>query len=145
MVGIGSAFIPHLSTTNPKGERLGSNSPAYVRSLELIKRQTANSAQFVFKDISSGDRPLTLLVLFLITEATNADPFQIVEYSPLILTPLLILGSFFLARQLTANDKISVLTAFLSAISFQTVIGIYSGYYANWFALILNIRICTVT
>ncbi len=138
VIGIGLAFIPHIPTTNPRGERLGVDSPDYVHSFELIKNQTASTAQLVFKDISSGDRPLTLLVLLLITDATQGDPFQIVEYSPLILTPLLILGSFFLARQLTANDKISLLTALLSAISFQTVIGIYSGFYANWFALILG-------
>ena len=66
------------------------------------------------------------------------DPFQIVEYSPTLFAPLLVLVTFFLTRELTGNDKISIVASLLSAISFQTLIGIYSGFYANWLALILG-------
>ena len=72
------------------------------------------------------------------TQATNADPFQVVEYSPMLFAPLLVLVTFFLTRELTGNDKISIVASLLSAISFQTLIGIYSGFYANWLALILG-------
>jgi hypothetical protein len=43
-----------------------------------------------------------------------------------------------LTRELTSNDIASVLSAFLTAISSQTLIGIYAGFYANWIALIIG-------
>ncbi len=109
----------------------------YTKICRLVKhyeKSTANPIYFALK----GDRPLTLIILFLITEVTKADPFQVVEYSPMLFAPLLVLVTFFLTRELTANDKISIIASFLSAISFQTLIGIYSGFYANWLALILG-------
>jgi hypothetical protein len=133
MLGISVAFIPHLSTTNPNNKRLGVDTPAYVDWLNQMKNQTANPI-YVLK----GDRPLTLIMLFLMNQATKADPFEVAEYSPMLFAPFLVLVTFFLTRNLTASDKISILASFLSAISFQTLIGIYSGFYANWLALVLG-------
>ena len=79
-----------------------------------------------------------MILLYSMVHLTGQDPFFIVEYSPLVLTPLLILVTFFLAREITSNDRISIISCFLTAISFQTLIGIYSGFYANWIALILG-------
>ena len=45
---------------------------------------------------------------------------------------------FFLTRELTSNDTVSLLASFLTAISFQSLIGIYAGFYANWLALIFG-------
>jgi hypothetical protein len=130
------ALIPHLPEINPNNERLGVDTPRYVTSLTLMKNQSANLIDFALK--TSTDRPLTMIVLFLMTEATKADPFQIIEYSPTLFAPLLVLVTFFLTRQLTGNDKIAIVASFLSAISFQSLIGIYSGFYANWLALVLG-------
>ena len=138
MLGIAAAVIPHSAVINPNDERLGVDTPRYVLWLNLMKNETAAPLQLAFKDIASGDRPLTLIILFLMAEVSKADPFQVAEYSPIIFAPLLVLVTFFLTRQLTSNDKISIISSFLSAISFQTLIGIYSGFYANWLALILG-------
>ena len=135
LLSITVALIPHIAVINPNHERLGVDTPRYVSWLDLMKNQTASPA---FKEIYSGDRPLTLIVMFLISEATNIDSFQVAEYSPLLLSPLLALVTFFFTRQITSNDKISILASFLSAVSFQTLTGIYSGFYANWLALILG-------
>src|SRR5438105_10005249 len=56
----------------------------------------------------------------------------------LVLGPALVLAIFSLTREMTSNDTISILAAFMTAISFQVLIGIYAGYYANWFALIIG-------
>lgn len=129
-------LIPHIPVTNPNNQRLGVDTPRYETWLTLMDNQSVSPINFALN--SAGDRPLTLLILFFITETTNADPFQVIEYSPTILAPLLILVTFFLTRELTANDKIAIVASVLSAISFQTLIGIYSGFYANWLALILG-------
>ena len=57
---------------------------------------------------------------------------------PMLLAPALVLVVFFLTRELTSNDTTSLLASFLTALSFHTLIGLYSGIYANWFALIIG-------
>jgi hypothetical protein len=61
-----------------------------------------------------------------------------VEYLPIIFGPSLILVIYFLTRELTSNDNVSLFAAFITAISFHMLIGIYAGFYANWFALIIG-------
>jgi hypothetical protein len=136
VLAITVTLLPHLHIINPNNERLGVDTPRYVTWLMLMKNQSANPIDFALK--TSADRPLTTILLFLLAEVTNADPFQVIEYSPTLFAPLLALVTFFLARELTGNDKISIVASLLSAISFQTLIGIYSGFYANWLALILG-------
>jgi hypothetical protein len=135
LLGISLALLPHISIINPNNSRLGVDTPMYVQALKLMKSEQIDS---VFRNITSGDRPLTLIVLFGITELSKGDPARVIEYSPVFLTPLLVIGMFILTRQLTSNDSIAILAAFLSAISFQTLIGIYSGFYGNWLAIILG-------
>jgi hypothetical protein len=136
ILAITVTLLPHLHVINTNSERLGVDTPRYVTWLMLMQNQSVNPIDFALK--TSADRPLTTIILFLLTEVTNADPFQVIEYSPTIFAPLLALVTFFLTRELTGNDKISIVASLLSAISFQTLIGIYSGFYANWLALILG-------
>lgn len=138
ILGTVIALLPHLAVINPNQERLGVDAPRYVQWLKAMQSQSSTPIQATFKDLSFGDRPLTLIILYIITEITKAEPFLVVEYSPAFLTPLIILATTFLTRQLTANDKIAIIAAFLTAISFQTLAGIYSGFYANWLALVFG-------
>jgi hypothetical protein len=48
------------------------------------------------------------------------------------------LAFYFLTLELTRNEKIALIAAFLGAVSIHTLIGIYSGSYANWLALIVG-------
>ena len=130
------SLLPHLLVINPNNERLGVDTPRYLTWLAQMKNQSANPIELALKTLP--DRPLTMIILFLMTEASNADPFQVIEYIPTLYAPLLVLVTFYLTREITSNNKISIIASFLSAISFQTLIGIYSGFYANWLALILG-------
>jgi hypothetical protein len=56
----------------------------------------------------------------------------------MILSPALVLAVYFLTRELTSNDVASLVSSFLTAVSFHILIGIYAGFYANWFALIIG-------
>src|SRR5690606_15748199 len=84
-----------------------------------------------------GDRPVSLIFIYSL-QVTGADLFSLVEFSPLILGPTLVLTVYLLTRELTSNNVTSLLAAFLTAISFQTMIGIYAGFYSNWLALIVG-------
>ena len=112
LLAICVAYIPHISTVNPNNARLGVDSTLYSGWVNMLRNQNDSIIQLVFKDISSGDRPLTLIILYLITETTKVDIFQVVEFSPLILVPLLAIITFFLTRELTSNDKISIIAHF---------------------------------
>ena len=50
----------------------------------------------------------------------------------------IVLALYFLTLELTRNEKIALIAAFLGAISFHTLAGIYAGFYANWLALIVG-------
>ena len=63
---------------------------------------------------------------------------EVIEHFPLILGPGLVLALYFLTLELTRNEKIALIAAFLGAVSFHTLVGIYAGFYANWLALIVG-------
>jgi hypothetical protein len=67
----------------------------------------------------------------------NDIPLSLELVMPPILAPSLVLVVFLLTRELTRNDVIALFSSFLTAISFQVLVGTYSGYYANWIGLIV--------
>lgn len=93
-----------------------------------------------FANISSGDRPLTLLALHLLSSYTGLDDDDngIILETLLAMTfsPLLAFATFQVAHNLSRNDYLSLISAFLTTISFQILIGIYGGLFANWLSLI---------
>ena len=90
----------------------------------------------------SGDRPLATMFFYTVAKIVPGDIFSIIDHMPIILAPILVLSIFFLTRELTSNDTTSLLASFLTVVSFHTINGIYSGIYANWFALIFGYVSC---
>jgi hypothetical protein len=133
-------IIPHQQTINKDNQQVGVDTGSYVKWIDKLI-QSNDLQEFVrqaFVIQSAGDRPIALIFLFTIAKFVNANLFYIVEYVPMILGPALILVIYLLTRELTSNDVTSLLASFLTAISFHTLIGIYTGFYANWFALIIG-------
>jgi hypothetical protein len=84
-----------------------------------------------------GDRALSLLTFYGLSHIL--DPSSLInalEFLPFILAPLLILSFYFLTMEFTSNHYTSIVSSFLAALSFQVLIGIYGGFYANWFTLL---------
>jgi hypothetical protein len=134
------ALIPHLPTINPDNQQVGSDSSDYIIMInKLMKSNTPQEfIQKLFVIPTSGDRPLASLFFYTIVKSVPASISYTVDHLPIILGPGLVLAVFFLTRELTSNDTTSLLASFLTAVSFHTLIGIYSGIYANWFALIIG-------
>jgi hypothetical protein len=86
----------------------------------------------------NGDRPLSLIFLFLVYHIVGGNLSEVLEHSPIILGPGLVLALYFLTLELTRNEKIALIAAFLGAVSLHTLAGIYGGFYANWLALIVG-------
>ena len=140
LLSVALSLIPHYPAINSDNHQVGSDSLDYVNSLTRTA-QSSTPQEFikqVFTAHFSGDRPFTMLFLHTISKIIPADLFYIVDHLPIILGPALVFAVFFLTRELTSNDTTSLLASFLTAVSFHTLNGIYSGIYANWIALIIG-------
>ncbi len=139
LLSIFVALIPHQSFINYENEIVGADTVEYVKSINNI--QVNGNDDFVYQVFvvqSFGDRPLSLILFSQVLTIFPDNSYQIVDHLPVILSPLLVLSIFFLTREITTNDTIALLASFLTAISFQPLIGIYGGLYANWLALIFG-------
>ena len=131
--------IPQLPTINPDNRYVGVDTFWYVNwtgsfenndPLELL-----NNA---FNQQSHGDRPLSLFIIFIFSKILPFSTVDAIDNMPIILSPILTLVIYFLTREITNNIKISLLVTFFSTLSYQVLIGIYAGFYANWLGLIVG-------
>jgi len=137
------ALIPHLPAVNPDNRPVGADIEDYTTAIKHLSSYSANPQELIrhafVKELPFyGDRPFSLLLFYAIVKVVPADPAYVIDYTPIILGPALVLAIFFLTREMTSNYTISILAAFMTAFSFQVLVGIYSGFYANWFALIIG-------
>lgn len=131
-------LIPHQPSINIDNQNVGVDTGFYVNWVsELDKSQ--NFQEFVeqaFIGQSNGERPITLIILLALVKLVGAEPAITIEHFPLLLAPALVFSVYALTRELTSNDITSLLAAFITAVSYHTLIGIYAGFYANWLALV---------
>jgi hypothetical protein len=140
LLSIAIAIIPHEAVINKTNRLVGTDTHYYIGWQKNLT-QSRDIQQFLeeaFLKISAGDRPASVLFIFAIVNSIPLDPVLVIDNLSLILAPVLVVVVFFLTRELTSNDMASILSAFLTAISSQTLIGIYAGFYANWIALIIG-------
>lgn len=140
LLSVALALIPHQPTINRDNQQVGVDTHYYVSWVNslIYSHDYREFLQQAFVEQSLGDRPVTLIFMFTIAKIVNADLFYITELLPVMLGPAIVLAVFFLTRELTSNDIASLFASFLTALSFQVLIGIYAGFYANWFALIIG-------
>jgi hypothetical protein len=132
------AAIPHEPIINRTNHYVGTDTAFYVDLMNKLAR-TPNPQGFILKAFTlATDRPLSTLFLFTIVKLVPASASYTVDRIPFLLGPALVLVFYFLTRELTSNDTTSLLAAFLTAISYHTLIGIYAGFYANWFGIIIG-------
>ena len=133
-------LIPHQPIINIDKQQIGVDTHYYVDWVgALIHSSTPQEFLYqAFVVQNGGDRPITLIFLFSLSKIVPTNLVDTIEYVPLILGPALIFITYLLTREFTSNEATSLLAAFLTAVSFQTLIGIYAGFYSNWFALIIG-------
>ncbi len=134
-------LIPQHPLINKDNQLIGVDTPSYVRSIEELAK-SKDVSDFIYQAFVSqgdrGDRPLSLIFLFLVYQVAGGDLSEVIEHSPLILGPGIVLALYFLTLELTRNEKIALIAAFFGAVSLHTLVGIYAGFYANWLALIVG-------
>ena len=134
------SLIPHQPTINGDNQSVGADSGDYVvwlRNLENSK----DASEFIHQAFvvqSAGDRPVSLIFFYVVSKIVPSNPSYMMDHLPIMLAPALVLSMFLLTREITSNDRTSLFVAFLTAVSFQMLIGIYGGLYANLFSLIIG-------
>jgi len=138
LLSIFIAAIPHEPIINRTNRYVGTDTAFYVDLMNKLA-QTHNAQQFIVKAFSiATDRPLSTLFLFTIAKLVPSSTSSTIDRIPFLLGPALALVFYFLTRELTSSDTTSLLAAFLTAISYHTLIGIYAGFYANWCGIIIG-------
>jgi hypothetical protein len=134
-------LIPQHPSINIDNQDIGVDTHFYVNWIEELAK-SKSAYDFAYQAFivqgQDGDRPLSLIFLFLIYHIVGGNLSEVLEHSPIILGPGLVLALYFLTLELTRNEKIALIAAFLAAVSFHTLAGIYAGFYANWLALIVG-------
>jgi hypothetical protein len=132
-------IIPQTPFINPENRYVGVDTFWYVDWTRSFGNATFSEIlENAFVKERHGDRPLSLLVVYPYSQITPQTPGDTIDYLPIVLTPLLTVLVYFLTMQITKSKPISSLAAFFSIFSFQTIIGIYAGFYANWIGLIIS-------
>jgi hypothetical protein len=134
-------LIPQHPSINKDNQDIGVDTSYYLTWIgELAKSKSISDfayQAFVVQG-QDGTRPLSLIFLFLIYQIAGGNLSEVIEHSPIILGPGIVLAFYFLTLELTRNEKIALIAAFLGAVSLHTLVGIYAGFYANWLALIVG-------
>ena len=137
IVSVLIVFVPYRPDLNPAATLVGIDSPTYVGWIsQMLGLPLLNALQYSFVQGLDGSRPL-LLVLFYLAGSAGVSPSQIIEYTPMLLAPLLSLSTYTFVRYGNGSARFAGLTALFSSVSFYSTVGLWGGYYANWLALIL--------
>lgn len=140
-VSIVLVIIPQHPLVNPDNQNIGVDTWYYVTWIGELEKSESLS-QFVYQAFVvqglNGDRSLFLILLFLVYQVVGGNLSEVIEHSPIIFGPGLVLALYFLTLELMRNEKIAVIAGFLGAVSFHTLVGVYAGFYANWLALIIG-------
>ena len=134
-------LIPQHPLINKDNQDIGVDTSFYVTWVaELAKSKSVSDLvyQAFIVQGQDGDRPFSLIFMFLVYQVAGGNLSEVMEHLPLIFGPGIVLALYLLTLELTRNEKIALIAAFLGAVSFHTLVGIYAGFYANWLALIVG-------
>ena len=85
-----------------------------------------------------------LILLLGLMRITGLSSYQVVRYTPMILTAMTAIATFWLARTLGLGSGGSLLSGMASIMWMPTTIGIFTSILANWFAMIVWIVFVTI-
>lgn len=130
-------IIPHL--LHEDEQYIGIDTQAYLDLLSTLDETTNNNEYIsqLFISLGNGDRPLSLLLFHQLGRVGSIERSAAIEVGiPIIITPALVIITFFLCREITNDDYSSLFASFFSAVSFHVLIGLHAGFFANWIALL---------
>ena len=140
LVALASALllglVPYRPELNPMLAPVGVDTHYYIEWVnQMLQRSPAGAFSYAMGNASFGSRPLLLLTMYLAVSTGMITATRAAELLPAVLGPLFVLSSFFFVREGRRDEKMAGVAALFSAFSFEAVVGIWAGFYANWLAL----------
>jgi hypothetical protein len=129
-------IYPYLPRLNPFGKSIGVDTPFYEWMLNTLNFSN-NFDVFIHNLFIFRDRSLSLLLLFSLWKISWFSSQQIVSLSTIILGLALIGSTYFFSRKAGLNLLYTSLFVLFTTTSFHVITGIFGGFLANWFYLIL--------
>jgi hypothetical protein len=129
-------LIPYRSTLNPSMLPVGVDAHFYIDYVnQMLERSPSAAISYAMGFAWDGSRPLLLVPMYLIATTGLVSVTQTFEALPAILGPVLALSTFIFVREGYKNEKFAGVASLFSVLSFNTTVGMWAGFYANWLAL----------
>lgn len=132
---------PYLPTINPEFRSVSVDVSYYQPWMDIVLSSDGPSEFLdnIFVNISGGDRPLSLLLFYVVKLATGLPILDALKLMPLVLTPALTLITYYFVKTGSRNSSLAAVVAIIVPVSTTVMVGIYAGFYSNWLALIIAI------
>lgn len=132
-------FYPYIQSINPEHQVLSVDATQYKLWIDQLKGATSQEEfnLLIFSEIQSGDRPLSLIIVYGIYNLVGQDYVSTFVILPPILSLLLVASVYFLVARCTEKRIYRNLSALMTLVSFQIITGMYIGFFSNWLAIVL--------
>ncbi|PYX59900.1 MAG: hypothetical protein DMG73_07610 [Acidobacteria bacterium] len=127
--------LPYWPGLNPNGNIVGVDTPTYVNwTNQMLTKSFPQAVSYAFSQADSGFRPL-LLIIFYSIASLGLGSQRTVEFSPIVLGPLMSLSIFYFVKTGSGNVGGAAISGVIACFSFDVTVGIWGGYLANWLAM----------
>lgn len=137
LVGLVTAY-PYFPDLNPFGKFVATDVAHYYEP-KLIELDSLGNMNGVISGVfqsSTGDRPLSLLMLFFGWKITGVSVGQALVLSEVMIGLLLVLATYFFVRFAGFNRFYASLATLFVAVSPHVTVGLYGGLLANMIGLV---------
>jgi hypothetical protein len=124
------AIYPYLPRVNPQGVNPGVDIPQYLLEFKQVETDPSKAFQ-----VSGGSRPLLYLLMFGFQKLTSLDALDTIRWLPIVLNPLLVLSTIFLALEMMGNYRAAVNAGFFTAVGYVLSGGMYAYFLADMLML----------
>jgi hypothetical protein len=127
-----AALYPYGKVVNPEGFGVGVDFLHYVEEALIFE----GDPSYAFR-AWGGSRPLIFLVIYGFQRVLGSDAVTAVKFLPVLLNPLIVISTFFLALEVFRDEWMAGWASFFSVCGFHVTVGMYSYFLANMLGLAL--------
>jgi hypothetical protein len=136
VVAVLLGLVPYRPDLNPSMTPIGVDAHFYVDSVNhMLQRTPAEAVSYAMGTVWEGSRPLLLVPMYLAAATGLVSVNQTYETLPVIFGPLLAVSTFVFVREGYHDERVAGVASLFSVLSFNTTVGMWAGFYANWLAL----------